>query len=251
MTSQSASQDNLDEREIARFERLAREWWAQDGKFKALHALTPARMRIIREAVVDHFGATQDRFHPLSGRTAVDVGCGGGLASEPLARMGANVTAIDPGADNIEAARRHAESVGLSIDYRVARAEDLAAANETFDLVVSLEVIEHVPDPAAFVATCASLVAPGGLMVLSTLNRTRKAYALAIIGAEYILGWLERGTHDWNRFVTPDELADFMRANGLQPGRARGTVYAPLSDSWVVSDDVSINYILSAARPSA
>ncbi|MEM7777014.1 MAG: bifunctional 2-polyprenyl-6-hydroxyphenol methylase/3-demethylubiquinol 3-O-methyltransferase UbiG [Pseudomonadota bacterium] len=242
------SQNNIDATEIDRFAKLSSQWWDADGKFKALHALTPARMRFIRETAHAHFPDLQPGLRPLTGKTVLDVGCGGGLASEPLARLGATVLGIDPAEENIEAARTHATQAGLTLTYAAQRAEDLVAESRTFDLVVSLEVIEHVPDPAAFVATCGALVAPGGVLVLSTLNRTARAYALAIVAGEYILGWLDRGTHDWNRFVTPDELARYLRAAGLHPQRPRGTVYAPLTDSWRLSDDVGVNYMMAAIR---
>lgn len=241
--------ENIDQREVARFSRLSAEWWARDGKFKALHALTPARMTFIRSAAAEQFGTAMRGVRVLSGKSAVDVGCGGGLACEPMARLGAVVTGIDPSPENIAVARDHAAASGLDIRYEARRAEDLVLDGRTFDIVVALEVIEHVPNPAAFVATCASLLAPGGLMVLSTLNRTLRAYALAIVAGEYILGWLERGTHDWNRFVTPEELAGHLRDNGLTPRPPKGTIYAPLADTWRLSDDVGVNYMIAAGKP--
>ncbi|HEX6001115.1 MAG TPA: bifunctional 2-polyprenyl-6-hydroxyphenol methylase/3-demethylubiquinol 3-O-methyltransferase UbiG [Hyphomicrobiaceae bacterium] len=185
---------------------------------------------------------------PLAGLAILDIGCGGGLVCEPLARLGASVIGIDPAEESIEAARRHAEGQGLAIDYRVARVEDLAAEGRTFDAISCLEVIEHVPDPAAFLKTCASLVRPGGLMLLSTLNRTIKAYLLAVVGAEYVLRWLPVGTHQWERFVTPDELARYLEAAGLSTPTIRGLVYNPLKDTWSLADDTDVNYFAAAAK---
>jgi 2-polyprenyl-6-hydroxyphenyl methylase/3-demethylubiquinone-9 3-methyltransferase len=178
------------------------------------------------------------------------VGCGGGLIAEPLTRLGARVTGLDPAAETIEAARRHAAGQGLAIDYRAGRIEDLAAEGATFDAVVCLEVVEHVPDPAAFLKTAAALVRPGGLMLLSTINRTMKAYLLAIIGAEYVLRWLPVGTHQWDRFVTPDELARYLQAAGLGRTALKGLVYNPLSDVWSLADDTDVNYLASATKPA-
>ncbi|MEL6298517.1 MAG: bifunctional 2-polyprenyl-6-hydroxyphenol methylase/3-demethylubiquinol 3-O-methyltransferase UbiG [Pseudomonadota bacterium] len=235
--------------EIARFERLAAEWWDPKGKFGPLHALAPARMTFVRDALNAMLGLDPDRIRPLKGRTAVDVGCGGGLASEPLARLGAAVTGIDPGAENIAIAETHARQSGLEIAYRATTAETLAAAGEQFDVVLCLEVLEHVEDPAAFVGVLAKLVKPGGAMVLSTLNRTQKSYALAIVGAEYLLGWLERGTHTWDQFITPDELRAMLTAAELTPGMEAGVVFAPFDGSWKLSDDMDVNYMM-AARPA-
>ena len=207
---------NVDGAEVARFGRIADEWWDLNGKFAPLHKIGPVRIGFVRDMAVAHFNLPKQGMRPFTGLRMLDIGCGGGLVAEPLARLGASVTAIDPAPENIGAARRHAEPQGLTIDYRACLAEDVVAANETFDCVVCLEVIEHVPDPAAFVAMVAKTVRPGGLLVLSTINRTLKAYALAIVGAEYVLGWLPRGTHQWDRFVTTDEMRDHLRG---QPQR--------------------------------
>jgi 2-polyprenyl-6-hydroxyphenyl methylase/3-demethylubiquinone-9 3-methyltransferase len=240
----------LDPREIAQFERLAGEWWDPNGKLRPLHKQGPARLGFIREALTSHFDRTAGKLDVLEGLSVLDIGCGGGLVSEPLARLGARVTGIDPTPDSIAVAQRHASAQDLAIDYRASRAEDLVAAGESFDAVVCLEVVEHVPDVGAFIATIAPLVRPGGLLVLSTLNRTWKAYALAIVGAEYVLGWLPRGTHDWQRFVTPDELSRHVKAAGFATPRMSGIVYDVMHDDWRLATDCDVNYIAAAARPA-
>jgi len=241
----------LDADEVDRFARLASEWWDTRGKFRALHRIGPARLTFLRDEMLRHFARAPSGMRPLEGLGILDVGCGGGLISEPLARLGARVTGVDPAVENIEAARRHAAGAGLDIDYRAGRVEELAAEGREFDAVVCLEVVEHVPDPAAFLATCATLVRPGGLMLLSTLNRTLKAYLLAIIGGEYVLRWLPVGTHQWDRFVTPEELARHLRAAGLAAPAVKGLVYNPLSDVWSVGGDTDVNYLASAAKPAS
>jgi 2-polyprenyl-6-hydroxyphenyl methylase/3-demethylubiquinone-9 3-methyltransferase len=242
---------NLDPAEVARFQALAKSWWDPTGKFRPLHQIGPARLAFIRDEATRHFGREAGGLRPLRDLSILDVGCGGGLIAEPLCRLGARVTAIDPGARNIEIARSHAEPQGLAIDYRVATVEALEAQGEGFDAVVCLEVVEHVPDVGAFVASCARLVRPGGLLVLSTINRTAKAYALAIVGAEYVLGWLPRGTHQWDRFVTPDELAVHLAAAGLGAPRFSGFVYDLFRDRWSLADDTEVNYLASAAKPAS
>ncbi len=242
----------LDPAEIERFARLAAEWWDTGGKFRTLHQIGPARMTFLRDALARHFGRPagghKSPGKPLDGISILDIGCGGGLVCEPLARLGARVTGIDPAAENVEAARRHAEAQGLGVSYRAARVEDLAGEGCAFDAVSCLEVVEHVPDAAAFLKTCASLVRPGGLMLLSTINRTVKAYLLAILGAEYVLRWLPVGTHRWERFVTPDELARHLQAAGLGAPAFQGLVYDPLAASWSLSADTDVNYFASAAK---
>jgi 2-polyprenyl-6-hydroxyphenyl methylase/3-demethylubiquinone-9 3-methyltransferase len=246
---QPAPSGNVDAAEVARFQALAKAWWDPTGKFRPLHQIGPARLTFVRDELTRHFGRAAGGLRPLEDLSVLDVGCGGGLMSEPLARLGARVTGIDPGAQNIAIARAHAEPQHLAIDYRVATVEDLVAAGERFDAVVSLEVVEHVPDVAAFVKACAELTRPGGLVVFSTLNRTLKSYALAIVAAEYVLGWLPRGTHQWERFVTPDELAAHAAAAGLGPPRFMGLVYSPLKDEWRLAPETDVNYLASAARP--
>lgn len=249
-TAATATQPTFDPAEVARFGRIAAEWWDPNGKFRPLHQLGPVRMSFLRRQAIRHFGLDDRALRPLSGLTAIDVGCGGGLVSEPLSRLGAAVTAIDPSPETIAAARHHASGQGLAIDYRAERIEDIAATGRTFDLVVSLEVLEHVPDPGAFVRLLASVARPGGLVVVSTLNRTLKAWLLAIVGAEYVLRWLPAGTHQWDRFITPDELSRFAAAAGLTPGRAEGLLYNPLTGSWSLGPDTDVNYLLAAVRPA-
>lgn len=240
----------LDPAELDRFARLASEWWDANGKFRTLHQIGPARLTFLRDAMLGHFADAQRGPRPLEGLSILDIGCGGGLVTEPLARLGGQVTGIDPAVENIEAARRHATGQGLAIDYRAARVEELAAEGARFDAVLCLEVVEHVPDAGAFLKTCAGLVRPGGLMLLSTINRTFKAYLLAIVGGEYVLRWLPVGTHQWERFVTPEELGRHVQAAGLAAPVFKGLVYGPLSDTWSLSDDTDVNYFASAAKPA-
>lgn len=242
---------NLDPVEVERFERLAGEWWDVSGKLRPLHSQGPARLGFIRDALLRHFERPAGGLRPLSGLNILDVGCGGGLVSEPLARLGGKVTGIDPTRDSIAVARKHAEGQGLTIDYRTASVEELAAAGEQFDAVVCMEVIEHVPDQPAFVRSLGQLVRPGGAIVMSTLNRTLKSYALAIVAAEYVLGWIPRGTHDWNRFVTTEELSRYLESAGFSPATTSGIIYDVMSDTWRLGADTDVNYIASAARITA
>ncbi|MBR2535707.1 MAG: bifunctional 2-polyprenyl-6-hydroxyphenol methylase/3-demethylubiquinol 3-O-methyltransferase UbiG [Hyphomicrobium sp.] len=247
--SRTAANDaTLDAEEVRRFSRIAAEWWDPLGKFRPLHQIGPPRLTFIRNAATEHFRKDSKSLRPLAGLTALDIGCGGGLVSEPLCRMGANVTGIDPSERNIAIAKGHAEPQGLVIDYRAQRVEELASAGESFDIVACLEVVEHVPDVGQFIAECARVVRPGGLVVFSTLNRTFKSWALAIVGAEYVLGWLPRGTHQWDRFVTPDEMTAYATAARLSAPRFEGITYNPFQDQWSLAPDTGVNYLVSMTK---
>jgi 2-polyprenyl-6-hydroxyphenyl methylase/3-demethylubiquinone-9 3-methyltransferase len=243
-----SSSATLDPKEVERFAAIAAEWWDPAGKFRPLHKLGPARLGYIREQLLRHFAITDRGLRPLVGLKVLDIGCGGGLICEPLARLGATVTGIDPAEPNIGAARRHADAQGLAIDYRPARVEDLIAEGRTFDAVLCLEVVEHVPDVGEFLRLCVKAVRPGGVLIASTLNRTLKSFALAIVGAEYILRWLPVGTHQWERFVTPDEFGRHLRTAGLEAPSFKGLVYNPLQDDWSLADDTDVNYFACAAK---
>jgi 2-polyprenyl-6-hydroxyphenyl methylase/3-demethylubiquinone-9 3-methyltransferase len=238
----------VDPAEISRFEAIAAEWWDPEGKFRPLHRLNPVRLAWMRERLARHFGRGADTLKPLAGLSLLDIGCGGGIVAEPMARLGARVTAIDAAARNVEVAKLHARQSGLAIDYRHAAAEDLARAGERFDVVLALEVIEHVADVDVFLGAAATLTAPGGALVAATLNRTPQAFLLAIVGAEYVLGWLPRGTHDWRRFVRPSELAAGLRPRSLAVREFTGLRYDPLADSWRETSDLSVNYMAWATR---
>jgi 2-polyprenyl-6-hydroxyphenyl methylase/3-demethylubiquinone-9 3-methyltransferase len=239
------SKATIDPREAEHFGRLAADWWNPKGSSAMLHKLNPVRLRYIREAIDRQFDADPQGFAPLKGRTAVDVGCGAGLLCEPLARLGASVTGIDAAPENIGAARAHAAASGLVIDYVAGEAE-AAIAGRRFDLVTSMEVIEHVSDPAAFITTLAAALAPGGLMILSTPNRTPLS-RLAMITVGEGMGMIPRGTHDHDKFLTPDELKELLAAAGLEPFDLRGLSFSPMA-GFHLSDDSSLNYLLSARR---
>ena len=242
----------IDESEIAKFAAMADEWWDPDGKFRPLHKFNPVRLEFIRDRIAAHFGRDTTDARPLAGLTLLDVGCGGGLLTEPMARLGATVTGVDATERNAEVARVHAERMGLPIDYRFAAAADLVQENRQFDVVLNMEVIEHVADRAAFLVDCAALVRPGGLMFLATLNRTAKAYLLAIVGAEYVMRWLPRGTHDWQRFVRPSEMAAWLRDAGMSLSELCGLTYNPIDDRWSLApQDLAVNYIAVAMKPGA
>jgi len=242
------SDATIDPAEVARFDALGAQWWDEKGKMAPLHAMNPTRLGVVRDAMVRHFHRDPKALRPLAGLSVLDIGCGGGLLSEPLARMGGQVTGIDPAAGNIVVARRHAEEGGLDIDYRPVTAEALAATGARFDAVLALEVVEHVADVGLFVRTAGELVAPGGMMVLSTLNRTLRSFALAIVGAEYVLRWLPRGTHRWDRFIRPDELETILGAAGFTVSESIGVVYNPLSGTFSTSPDMAVNYFMVARR---
>ena len=229
--------------EIARFAAIAGEWWDGTGKFKPLHKLNPVRVGFVRDCLASHFGRDPLAPDPLSGFSVLDVGCGGGLMSEPLCRLGATMTSIDAGDETIEVARSHARRNDLDIAYRQATPEVLAQEGLLFDAVMSLEVIEHVPDVNAFLSAVAGLVRPGGALVLGTLNRTLKSLALAKIGAEYVLRWVPAGTHDWKKFVRPSELANGLRPHDLTLREIKGVSFSPLKDEWSLSRDTDVNYL--------
>ena len=249
-TSQSGASDSasVDRDEVAKFAALAKDWWDPAGKLKPLHALNPIRLAFIRDRLAAHFGRNPLGAAPLDGLSVLDIGCGGGLLSEPLCRMGARVTGVDAAAENIGVAARHAEGQGLAIDYRQTTAESLAASGEEFDAVVTMEVVEHVADLRSFLEACATLVKPKGALVAATLNRTPKSFLLAIVGAEYLLRWLPPGTHDWRRFVRPSELAGALRPGGLEVAEIAGVAYNPLTDRWRLARDTDVNYMIFATR---
>ncbi|MGH7031179.1 MAG: bifunctional 2-polyprenyl-6-hydroxyphenol methylase/3-demethylubiquinol 3-O-methyltransferase UbiG [Stellaceae bacterium] len=243
-----ASGNTVDEAELGRFAVQADAWWDPQGSFRALHRLNPTRLGFIRSRLLQHFGRDPSQLRPFAGLTLLDIGCGGGLVAEPMARLGFAVSGIDAGAEAIAAARSHAPAAGVDIDYRVAAAESLAETDERFDAVLALEVIEHVADREAFWRSLDRLAAPGGAIIAATLNRTARSFALAIIGAEYILGWLPRGTHDWRKLVRPSELILGLRRNHLRATEIAGMSYDPLRGEWVLSRDIEVNYLVMAVR---
>ena len=236
--------------EVARFDALGDSWWDPDGPMAPLHRLNPVRIAWARDLIARRFKLEAQAGAALAGVSLLDVGCGAGLFAEPLSRLGADVVGIDPAAAAIEAARRHAEDTGARLAYRVASVEELAPEPRRFDVVSAMEVIEHSADPKTFVASAASLVRPGGLFMASTLNRTLKSFVLAIVGAEYVLRWLEPGTHRWEQFVTPIELTSFARAAGLMRANLRGVVYDPFGAVWRLSPDTGVNYLFAATKPA-
>jgi len=242
------SSSTIDRAEVAQFERMAKTWWDERGPMATLHKFNPVRLVYIRDQAAAHFNRDLKAAGCLAGLRILDIGCGGGILSEPLTRLGASMVGADPAAANIEVARGHAAQGGLSVDYRATTAEALADSGERFDIVLAMEVVEHVADVDLFVRRCGEMVAPGGMMIAATLNRTMKSFALAIVGAEYILRWLPRGTHRWDKFVTPKELETAMSHADLRVVDERGVIYNLLSDSWQLSDDMDVNYMLTAAK---
>ncbi|UYN98414.1 MAG: bifunctional 2-polyprenyl-6-hydroxyphenol methylase/3-demethylubiquinol 3-O-methyltransferase UbiG [Devosia sp.] len=245
----STARTTVNDAEIAKFTAMAEQWWDPKGKFKPLHKFNPVRLAYIRDNLNRHFRRDANAIRPFEGLKVLDVGCGGGLLCEPLTRLGAAVTGVDAAERNIAIARIHAEQSGLEIDYRATTSEALVAAGERYDVVLNMEVVEHVEDVPLYMKSCADLVAPGGLMFTATLNRTARALAFAVIGAEYVLGWLPRGTHDWNKFLTPDEIKAEITRNGLAVLDETGVVFHPLADEWRLSRDMGINYMVLANRP--
>ncbi|MDO6727057.1 MAG: bifunctional 2-polyprenyl-6-hydroxyphenol methylase/3-demethylubiquinol 3-O-methyltransferase UbiG [Cognatishimia sp.] len=243
--------NTVDPAEVAKFQAMAAEWWDPNGKFKPLHMLNPCRLDYITRQIAAEYDRDLSADLPFKGLTILDIGCGGGLLSEPMARLGASVVGADAAAGNIPVAQVHAEQSGLTIDYRHTTAEAIAEAGEQFDVVINMEVVEHVADPQEFLTVCQRLVKPGGLMLCSTLNRTVKSFGAAIIGAEWIMRWLPKGTHEWHKFITPDELFDMLTKGGLNPVDRKGFVFNPLGWSWSISDrDLSVNYVTASTKPA-
>ncbi|MBW8283297.1 MAG: bifunctional 2-polyprenyl-6-hydroxyphenol methylase/3-demethylubiquinol 3-O-methyltransferase UbiG [Rhizobium sp.] len=241
----------IDQAEVDRFSAMAAEWWDPTGKFKPLHKINPVRLAYIRDQVSAHYGRDPKAHRPLEGLRVLDIGCGGGLLSEPVAKMGAHVLGADASERNIGIASTHAAQTGVEVDYRAVTAEALAEAGETFDVVLNMEVVEHVADVDFFITTCASMVRPGGLMLISTINRTFKAAALAIVGAEYVLGWLPRGTHQYEKLVRPEELEAPLKTSGMDVVEMKGVFFNPLQNQWNLSADIDVNYMVLARRPAA
>lgn len=240
---------SIDDAEVAKFRAMAAEWWDPAGKFKPLHMLNPVRLDYITGQITAEFARDRKSLRPFEGLRLLDIGCGGGLISEPMARLGAAVTGADAAAENIEVARLHAEQSGLAIDYRAVTAESLLAEGAQFDVVLALEIVEHVADPQQFLTTCARLLRPGGVLIASTLNRTPQSFAAAIVGAEWVMRWLPRGTHQWSRFIRPDELAGMFEAAGVRVVDRAGMVFNPLGWSWSLSRrDLAVNYLMAGVR---
>ena len=243
--------NTVDPAEVAKFEAMAAEWWDPKGKFKPLHMLNPCRLDYITSQIAAEFNRDLSQDKPFEGLRILDIGCGGGLLSEPMARLGATVVGADAAERNIPVARVHAEQSGLTIDYRHTTAEAIAEAGEQFDAVLNMEVVEHVADPQEFLTVCQTLVKPGGIMICSTLNRNAKSFAAAIIGAEYVMRWLPKGTHEWNKFITPDELFAMLEKGGLSPVDRKGFVFNPITWNWSISDrDLSVNYVTTSQKPA-
>lgn len=250
-TSHNRHNSTVDPAEVERFSRIADEWWDPTGKFAPLHRLGPVRIGYIRDRAAAHWGREALSGQPLKGLSVLDIGCGGGLICEPMARLGATVTGVDASARNVAVASLHAGRQGLAIDYRQDTAEALASSDARFDIVLTLEIVEHVADVDLFLKSCSHLVKPGGLIFLSTLNRTAKAWALAIAGAEYVLGWLPRGTHDWKKFLKPSEVVRGLEAGDITTKEIVGVVYSPLSRVWSLNKtDLDVNYMLVGVAPS-
>jgi 2-polyprenyl-6-hydroxyphenyl methylase / 3-demethylubiquinone-9 3-methyltransferase len=245
---QQTSAATVDESEVARFSRLSSQWWDPNGPMAPLHKFNPVRLAYVRDRAAAHFGRDPNRLDSLAGLRMLDIGCGAGVLSEPLARLGASVVGADPSESNIAAAKHHAAQSGLVIDYRATTAEALEALGESFDVVLAMEVIEHVADVGLFIDIAAEMVKPGGLMFVATLNRTIKSFALAIVGAEYVLRWLPRGTHQWDKFVTPNELEIAIAHSGLHVTDQAGVIYNLLADRWQLSTDLDVNYMLVAEK---
>jgi 2-polyprenyl-6-hydroxyphenyl methylase/3-demethylubiquinone-9 3-methyltransferase len=246
--SSSSPQSTVDPAEIERFSRIADEWWDPTGKFAPLHKFNPVRLSFLKAEAAAHFGRDARALRPFEGLTLLDIGCGGGLLSEPMARLGFAVTGADASERNIGTARAHAAQSGLDITYRAVTAEVLAAEGQSFDVVLNMEVVEHVADVSGYLKACAQMVKPGGMTTVATMNKTFKSLALAKIGAEYVLGWLPRGTHDWNRFIPPATLRTMLEESGLTICKTQGVSFNPLAWDWLLSSDVDVNYMITAKR---
>ena len=245
----NSATNTVDDAEIAKFEAMAAEWWDPKGKFAPLHMMNPVRLDYITAQIAAEYGRDLTGEAPFAGLRILDIGCGGGLLSEPMARLGARVVGADAAARNIPVAQVHAEHSGLEIDYRHTTAEAMAEAGEQFDVVLNMEVVEHVADPLAYLTACRQLLKPGGLMICSTINRNAKSFAMAIVGAEYVMRWLPKGTHDWQKFITPEELFKLIEGAGLDPVDRKGFVFNPIAWSWRVSDrDLSVNYVTASVK---
>jgi len=245
MTQNSASSSTVDPGEVARFSQLSEQWWDPKGKMAPLHKINPLRLAYIRDAACRKFDRNPKSLNCLSGLRILDIGCGAGLLCEPLTRLGAQVIGVDPSATNISVAKLHAERGHLSIDYRCTTIEEMDP-RERFDIVLAMEVVEHVANVGMFLDRCAALLKPSSMLVASTINRNWKSFALAIVGAEYVLRWLPRGTHQWDKFVTPAELTHHLERNKLAVSDQAGVVYNPLADKWTISSDMDVNYMLVA-----
>ncbi|MFT5785496.1 MAG: 2-polyprenyl-6-hydroxyphenyl methylase/3-demethylubiquinone-9 3-methyltransferase [Ascidiaceihabitans sp.] len=246
-----AHQTTVDPLEVAKFEAMATEWWDPNGKFKPLHMLNPCRLDYINSQIAGEYDRDLSAPDAFKGLRILDIGCGGGLLSEPMARLGAEIIGVDAAERNIPVAAAHAAQSGLNIDYRHTTAEAMAANGERFDVVINMEVVEHVADPLAYLTACQELLKPGGLHICSTLNRNPKSYGFAIIGAEHVMRWLPKGTHDWNKFITPDELFDLLSQSGMEPVDRLGFVFNPLTWAWRLSDrDLSVNYVTASTKPA-
>lgn len=243
-------QNTVDPSEVQKFQAMAAEWWDVNGKFKPLHMLNPCRLDYITRQIAGEFDRNLKTALPFKGLRLLDIGCGGGLLSEPMARLGAEVVGADAAEGNIPVAKLHAEQSGLKIDYQHTTAEALAEAGEQFDVVLNMEVVEHVASPESFLSACQQLLKPGGLHLCSTINRNTKSYMVAVVGAENIMRWLPRGTHDWSKFITPDELYELLQQSGLKPVDRKGFVFNPITWSWLISDrDLSVNYVTASTKP--
>jgi 2-polyprenyl-6-hydroxyphenyl methylase/3-demethylubiquinone-9 3-methyltransferase len=251
MGNSGMTTNTVDPTEIAKFEAMAAEWWDPNGKFKPLHMLNPCRLDYITRQIAGEFDRNLNTPDAFAGLRILDIGCGGGLLCEPMARLGATVVGVDAAERNIPVAQTHAEQSGLTIDYRFTTAEAMAANGEQFDIVLNMEVVEHVADPLGYLTACQQLLRPGGLHICSTLNRNPKSFAMAIVGAEYVMRWLPKGTHEWKKFITPDELYDLLRHAGLDPVDRKGFQFNPLTFGWRISArDLSVNYVTTSLKPS-